>query len=86
MKLKSRLILFFIPISLLSNEDSIDLDLWNDVSWDTVTEITEVYGEVEQVTSVAGVRGSEAKNEILKYLWYRKREKRFAKTSILRDS
>ena len=47
--------MFFIPISLLSNEDSIDLDLWSDVSWDTVTEITEVYGEVEQVTSVAGI-------------------------------
>lgn len=76
MNLKSRLLLFFIPTVLLANEDSLDFDLWNDVSWDTITHINEIEGEVEQVISVAGVRGSEAKNEILNYLWYRKRAKR----------
>ena len=35
--------------------------------------INEIEGEVEQVTTVAGVRGSEAESEILKFLWYRKR-------------
>ena len=34
------------------------------------------YFEVEQITPVAGVRGSEAKYEILKYLYYRKSMKK----------
>jgi len=60
----------------MANGDSLSFDLdnlWNDVSWDTISHINEVEGEVQQVVSVAGVRGSEAKSEILKFLWYRKR-------------
>tara|TARA_R100000781_G_C3983479_1_gene94360 strand:- start:61 stop:273 length:213 start_codon:yes stop_codon:yes gene_type:complete len=68
--------MFLIPTVLLSNEDSLDYDIWSDASWDTITYINEIEAEVEQIVSVAGVRGSEAKNEILKYLWYRKRAKR----------
>jgi|TARA_R110000824_G_scaffold88230_1_gene217001 hypothetical protein len=65
--------MFLIPTVILANEDSLDYDIWNDVSWDTITHINEVVGEVQQVTSVAGVRGDEAESEILKFLWYRKR-------------
>ena len=72
-KLKSRYLIFLIPSILLANQDSLDYDIWNDVSWDTITHITEVQGEVEQVIAVAGVRGDEAESEILKFLWYRKR-------------
>ena len=72
-KLKSRYLIFLIPSILLANQDSLDYDIWNDVSWDTITHINEIEGEVEQVTTVAGVRGSEAESEILKFLWYRKR-------------
>ena len=72
-KLKSRYLIFLIPSILLANQDSLDYDIWNDVSWDTLTHITEVQGEVEQVIAVAGVRGDEAESEILKFLWYRKR-------------
>jgi hypothetical protein len=72
-KLKSRYLMFLIPTVILANEDSLDYDIWNDVSWDTITHINEVVGEVQQVTSVAGVRGDEAESEILKFLWYRKR-------------
>ena len=71
--MKSRYLIFLIPSILLANQDSLDYDIWNDVSWDTITHITEVQGEVEQVIAVAGVRGDEAESEILKFLWYRKR-------------
>ena len=71
--MKSKYLIFLIPSILIANEDSLDYDIWNDVSWDTITHINEIEGEVEQVTTVAGVRGSEAESEILKFLWYRKR-------------
>lgn len=86
MKLRSSIIMFFIPTIMLCNEDSLDVDLWNDLIWEELEEINEVQGEVEQVTTVAGVRGSEAVDEILKYLWYRKRAKRNGKVSSLRNS
>ena len=71
--MKSKYLIFLIPSIIIANEDSLDYDIWNDVSWDTITHINEIEGEVEQVTTVAGVRGSEAESEILKFLWYRKR-------------
>ena len=37
-----------------------------------IEEINEVEGEVEQVVSVAGVRGAEAEDEALQHLYYRK--------------
>ena len=72
-KIKIKYFIIFMPSLLFSQIDSLDYDIWNDVSWDTITHINEIEGEVEQVTTVAGVRGSEAKSEILKFLWYRKR-------------
>ena len=52
---------------------SLDLDnLWDNYEWEEIQEVTDAYYEVEQITPVAGVRGSEAKYEILKYLYYRK--------------
>ena len=65
-----------MPSLFFSQIDSLDYDIWSDASWDTITYINEIEAEVEQIVSVAGVRGNEAKNEILKYLWYRKRAKR----------
>jgi len=72
-KIKIKYFIIFMPSLLFSQIDSLDYDIWNDVSWDTITHINEIEGEVQQVVSVAGVRGSEAKSEILKFLWYRKR-------------
>lgn len=62
-------------------EDTLSLDLdklWDNYEWEEIEEVIEVYAEVEQITHVAGVRGSEAKFEIFKYLYYRKsmREKK----------
>ena len=48
-------------------EDTLSLDLdnlWDNYEWEEIQEVTDVYYEVEQITPVAGVRGSEAKYEI----------------------
>ena len=58
-----------------AEEDTLSLDLdnlWDNYEWEEIQDVKDVYYEVEQITPVAGVRGSEAKYEILKYLYYRK--------------
>ena len=69
-------ILFLLSSLLLGQEEdsiSFDLDaLWEEVVWEEITEITDVYYEVEQITPVAGVRGSEAEDEALTFLYYRR--------------
>ena len=54
-------------------EEDINLDdLWDTTVWEEIEEINEVEGEVEQVVTVAGVRGAEAEDEALHHLYYRK--------------
>ena len=70
-------ILFSLLISnfLLGDADSTDIDLdalWESTVWEEIEEINEIEGEVEQVVSVAGVRGAEAEDEALQHLYYRK--------------
>ena len=68
-------IVFLISISSLHGQDE-DLDsMWNSAIWNEIVDIpkTTVY-EVENITAAAGVRGAEAEDEILKYLWYREKE------------
>ena len=72
-------ILFSLLISnfLLGDADSdstdFDLDaLWETTVWEEIDEIIEIEGEVQQVVSVAGVRGAEAEDEALQHLYYRK--------------
>ena len=62
---------------LLGDADTTDVDfdlddLWENTVWEEIDEIIEVEGEVEQVVSVAGVRGAEAEDEALEHLYYRK--------------
>ena len=53
--------------------DSLDLDaIWETTVWEEIEEITTIEGEVEQVITVAGVRGAEAEDEALEHLYYRK--------------
>jgi len=53
--------------------DSLDLDaIWETIVWEEIEEITTIEGEVEQVITAAGVRGAEAEDEILTYVYYRK--------------
>ena len=71
-------LLFFTSSILLSQEPEIDtlvLDLdaiWEEAVWEEIEDVIDVYYEVEQVTAVAGVRGSEAEDEALYHLYYRK--------------
>jgi len=69
--------LFYLLISnfLLGDADTTDIDfdaLWETTIWEEIEEINEVEGEVQQVVSVAGVRGAEAEDEALEHLYYRK--------------
>tara|TARA_R110002073_G_scaffold78122_2_gene188556 strand:- start:391 stop:687 length:297 start_codon:yes stop_codon:yes gene_type:complete len=53
--------------------------MWDNTIWQEIEEIGEtIYGEVEQVTSVAGVRGAEAEDEALNHLYYRRSMKGIA--------
>ena len=66
---------------LLGDADTTDIDfdaLWETTVWEEIEEINEIEGEVEQITTVAGVRGAEAEDEALKHLYYRKSMKRLS--------
>ena len=56
---------------LLLPQDDLDLDkLFKEAKWEEITDVLDKGYEVEKVTKVAGVRGSEAKDKILDYLYY----------------
>ena len=57
----------------LAEIDNLDLDaMWENTVWEEIQDVTDVYGEVETITAVAGVRGAEAEDEALALLYYRK--------------
>ena len=59
----------------MGDADTTDIDLdalWESTVWEEIDEIIEVEAEVEQVVSVAGVRGAEAEDDALEHLYYRK--------------
>ena len=85
----------FLLFSLLSsallsqesedNLDSLTLDIdamWDQVIWEEIEDITNVYYEVDQITAVAGVRGAEAEYEALALLYYRRSMKGLSKLQI----
>ena len=76
------LLLLLVNVILAQNEEDppeLDLDaMWENTVWEEIQEVTEVYGEVEQITAVAGVRGAEAEDEALNHLYYRKTMKGLA--------
>ena len=70
---------------LLGDADSTDIDfdaLWESTVWEEIEEINEIEGEVEQVVSVAGVRGAESEDEALEHLYYRKSMKGLSQTEL----
>ena len=80
-------LLFSLLISnlLLGDADTTDFDLdalWETTVWEEIEEINEIEGEVEQVVSVAGVRGAEADDEALEHLYYRKSMKGLSKLEL----
>ena len=59
--------------------DNLDLDaMWENTVWEEIQDVTDVYGEVETITAVAGVRGAEAEDEALEHLYYRRSMKGLA--------
>ena len=64
----------------LAEIDNLDLDaMWDNTVWVEITDIEDtIYGEVEQITAVAGVRGAEAEDEALHHLYYRRTMKGIA--------
>ena len=55
------------------NDMDLDLDaMWENTVWEEIQDVTTIYGEVEQITAVAGVRGAEAEDEALNHLYYRR--------------
>ena len=66
-------------------EDTLSLDLdnlWDEVVWEEIEDVVDVYYEVEQITPVAGVRGAEAEDEALHHLYYRKSMKGIALIAV----
>tara|TARA_R110000787_G_scaffold3642_2_gene14142 strand:+ start:6453 stop:6743 length:291 start_codon:yes stop_codon:yes gene_type:complete len=62
----------FLSISLLMSQDLESLDeMWTTAKWETIEEVKTKEYKIEKITHVAGVRGSEAEDELLNYLYYR---------------
>ena len=79
------LLSFLVSSFLLGDADTTDIDLdalWESTVWEEIEEINEIEGEVEQVTSVAGVRGAEAEDEALEHLYYRKSMKKLSQVEL----
>ena len=64
----------------LAQMDNSDLDaMWDNTVWQEIQDVEDtIYGEVEQITAVAGVRGAEAEDEALDHLYYRRSMKGIA--------
>ena len=64
----------------LAEMDNLDLDaMWDNTVWQEIQDVEDtIYGEVEQITAVAGVRGAEAEDEALDHLYYRRSMKGIA--------
>ena len=83
--LNTTLILFIcLNIQLsYSQDEELDLDaMWENTIWNEIEEVTTVEYEVEKVTQVAGVRGAEAEDEALAFLYYRRSMKGLTELDI----
>jgi len=82
------LLIFILAIPHISysqdeKEDELDLDaMWENTIWNEIEEVTTVEYEVEKVTQVAGVRGAEAEDEALAFLYYRRSMKGLTELDI----
>lgn len=99
-------ILFFtlltssIVLTQEPDDDSLALELdldamWENTVWEEIQDVTDVGYEVEKVTPVAGVRGAEAEDEALAFLYYRRSmkgltlldmQKAYGKLKLKRDN
>ena len=70
-------LIYLSLLTILYSEDSLDVELdmdtiWEQAVWEEIEDIIEIVYEVEYITAVAGVRGTEAEDEALHHLYYRK--------------
>ena len=73
--LKSLSSILLLSSTILSQEpeDTLALD-WDEIIWEEILDVKkEEIQEVDNITATAGVRGAESEDEVLKYLWYRKK-------------
>lgn len=62
-----------IEIASMDIDAELDMDaMWDNTVWEEIQDVVTIQAEVEQVTSVAGVRGAEAEDEALNHLYYRR--------------
>ena len=70
------ILFFFLSIQpSYSDTTDVELDLdamWENTVWEEIEDVVDMEFEVEKVTAVAGVRGSEAEDEALNLLYYRR--------------
>ena len=79
------LIIFIcLNIQLSYSQEEIDLDaMWDNTVWNEIEDIAdEEIQEVDNVTAVAGVRGAEAEDEALAFLYYRRSMKGLSKLDL----
>ena len=73
--IKLMIVIAIIVPRFAYSQDSLELDLdvmWDQVIWEEIEDVTTELYEVDNITAVAGVRGAEAEDEALAYLYYRK--------------
>ena len=88
MKKKLIIIPLFLALgSVWAQDDDLDLDMdamWDNTVWNEIEDVADAGYEVEKVTAVAGVRGAEAEDEALHYLYYRRSMKGLSKLDLER--
>lgn len=79
------LIILFLTSIVYSQDEDLDLDaMWENTVWEEIKNVETLEFEVEKVTAVAGVRGAEAEDEALQYLYYRRSMKGLSKLDLER--
>ena len=82
--MKRLILLFIICISYSQDDDDMDA-MWDNTIWNEIEDIAnEEIQEVDNVTAVAGVRGAEAEDEALAFLYYRRSMKGLSKLDLQR--
>ena len=78
------LIFICLNFQLSYSQEEIDLDaMWDNTIWNEIEDIAdEEIQEVDNVTAVAGVRGAEAEDEALAFLYYRRSMKGLSKLDL----
>ena len=80
------IIFICLNFQLSYSQDEVDLDaMWDNTVWNEIEDIAEeVVYEIDNITATAGVRGAEAEDEALAFLYYRRSMKGLSKLDLQR--